>query len=90
MNTCPGPLDFAPYKGIEFGPKAANPPRSCRNAAGRLRHRRSELQCPLLTLRAASIPSSPRRGHRPASDAAAGRLPCGTLLAFGIVRSAPV
>lgn len=50
MNRRPGPLNFALHKKTEFGPKAANPPRSCRNAAGRLRHRRLWLPCPSLKL----------------------------------------
>lgn len=75
MNRRPGPLNFALHKGTEPGPKAANPPRSCRNTAGRLRHRRLALPCPTPTLRAAIVLSSPRRRDRPVSDAEEGRSP---------------
>jgi hypothetical protein len=46
------------HTGTEFGPEAANPPRSCRNTAGRLRHRRYQLPCPSLKL----SPARPLQG----------------------------
>jgi len=82
MNPRPGPLNFAPHRGTEFGPETANPPRW--NATGRLRHRRYALPCPTPTLRAAIDPSSPRRSDQSAFDAEACRSPSLTPLAFDV------